>query len=727
MSKGAVIIKLFKTLLIVVPCIIIAALVIVALPKKEIIVLDEAGDLEYYDEPTYVTNSEMSFFYKKDQLSTYREQKQPDKPTYFKMSENIVTTDFTKEQVSIVPDISKNYSGSRSLLLHEGQVKEFVSLKDNTYTLKGGQTVLAENSFEIILDHGILGHSTATPHRIERSNTYYAAFTSELETMYFSFVSANEFVSINIGDLSGRVEYTLLDSKMQPITNGVNNSNSNIEIQYKGKAAAKYYLKLTGSYSENIAPYSIKLSSDNNEWMWQMGYTDLNTEASNKFDYYGDEDYYVLPPLVLQNINKSVMRFTKADTDINVVVYDENKTVLGQYVYKPNETGIISLYGLENAYAIGIYSYNGDASGKEYAFVFEHTEITMLDIGTYGFELSPVFLETEDYYTARIKTLDDKMITDVMYSPPAASIKISVKQPGNSKIIAAELNKPLPLVSGRNIVTLSIELGGLKKDITIVISHLPETVSYTDFAYTETTMPESYREKIEALKTAHPNWKFTFVKTNVDFNSYVNSQVGKFSAQEVAYRVDPRNFFDSKNIFMFEKSTYNESINYSVAGIKGIWDNDEIAQYIMDAAKSTGLSPYFIAARAALESGRGTSKLATGSVAGYAGYYNFFGIGAYDLDPNNGGAAKAKAENWTSKRRALIEGAAWINEWYISNGQPTIYFMKFCFIPDYSWHQYMTDIAAPAKDANLKYSAYIAAGTLEDEKEFIIPVFNNMP
>ena len=173
---------------------------------------------------------------------------------------------------------------------------------------------------------------------------------------------------------------------------------------------------------------------------------------------------------------------------------------------------------------------------------------------------------------------------------------------------------------------------------------------------------------------------------------------------------------------MFEKQNYNESA-YLESGVKSIWNNDTYVSYVMDAAKSTGLSPYFIAARAGLETGYGTSKLSAGTVPGYEGYYNFYGIGAVDSNPLVGGASYAKEQNWNSKRRAIIEGAAWVKRQYIGCLQNTIYFMKFSFTPNYSWHQYMTDIYAPQKDAQNYYKAHKSGGTLNSEIEFIIPVF----
>ena len=769
-------------------------LVIIALPDKEKIVLDSPGDLDAFDEPTYVTNSEMSFFYKRDQLSTYREQRRAEKSTYFKMSENIVTTDFTKNEPSILPEPGQTYNGPFSVVMYNGEPVEYTSVTKNGYVLKGGQEVSFDNAFEIILDSGIFGSSANTPHRISRQTTYYAAFTSKPESIYFEFESGNEFVSVQLGGLSGSVEYTLLDSSMNPIKNGWNNSSEAMEIQYKGKSSAKYYLKLTGFYEGELKPFFIKLPGDNNEWQWQMVYSELGVENKGIFDYYGDEDYFILPPDVTDNINKSVVRFTKADFDINVVIYDKERNVIGQYVYIPGETEAISMYGLENAYAVSLYSYNGEASGTEYSFLFEHTDITVLDIETYGFALTPEFSEENDYYTATVSSLEEKKITDVMHSAKNASITIKVKQQSGFET-EANLGDNLNLAPGRNTVTLTVEANGIKHEIVIVISDKTYDLSYgyitaqsatvyekatsgskkittlgkgtsvlivgedTDASFIhvqlcsgekigtygyvrksdifagleETTMPDSYAGYINDLRAKHPNWKFTFVKTGYDFNSYVSSQLGASSVlgnrqatlDEIKYYVDPRNFLNEQSVFMFEKQTYDESA-YSRAGVLSVWNDETFASYIMDGASSTGLSPYFIAARAALESGRGTSALASGTVPGYEGYYNFYGIGAVDSNPSNG-AVLAKEYNWNSKRRAMIEGAAWVKSQYISCQQYSIYFMKYSFVPGRTWHQYMTDIAAPYKDAQNYYKAHRAGGTLDNEIEFVIPVYDNMP
>jgi len=775
MVKAVIRVKLFKTLLFVIPCLLIAVLVIVAIPRPENYIYDEEGDLEAFDEPTFVTNSDMGFFYKKNQLTTYRKQKQPDKVYNVVMSENIVTTDFTKNEVSILPDVKNSYTESKNVVLWNGGIHEYITKNDKMYTLKGGAEVAAEEAFEIILAEGILGHSDITPHRITKGYTYYAAFTQKLETIYFEFETDNEFLSVMLGGLSGNIKYTLFDRNMKTIVTDSNYAKESIEIKYKDRGSGKYYLAVTGSYDESLKPFSVQLPSDDNEWMWQMVYSGANTEISGRFDYYGDEDYFVLPKDITDNINKSVVRFTKAAHNVNVVIYDADKKIIGQYVYDAAKQESISMYGLTDAYAMSVYSHDGANSGTEYAFVLEHTEITVLDIETYGFELSPGFSEDVDYYTATVQSLKEKKITDVMYSPKEASVLIKVTQQCGL-VTYARLGDDLQLGIGRNTVEVAITIGGVTQNMTIVISDPTHDVKYGKITtksnglnvgqkvlvigednnqyrlqiygentngkvytvprnnvyvgYKETKIPDTYKDKIESLKAKYPNWAFKYVDMNISLDDYVMTQVNdsildnsaiSATTEQIKNAVNPLNFFDEKNIFMFEDAFYNPNINYKTEGIKAIWNDDTYASYLTEASKMAGLSPYFITSRATIESGRGTSPLSKGTVSGYEGYYNFFGIGAEDKDAANRGGQKAKDENWNSKRKALIGGAIWIDDNYISNTQPTPYFMKFN--PYLSWHQYMTDINAPKKDAAFIYNANVAAGTLDSEHIFIIPVF----
>ena len=92
------------------------------------------------------------------------------------------------------------------------------------------------------------------------------------------------------------------------------------------------------------------------------------------------------------------------------------------------------------------------------------------------------------------------------------------------------------------------------------------------------------------------------------------------------------------------------------------------------AAKASGLNPRYILAHAALESAWGTSNYGKK-------YHNYFGIGAFDSNPDN-------AINYGNNgmESGLIEGAKWIRQNYYDAGQTTVYTMRY----NNGTHQYCT-------------------------------------
>ena len=86
---------------------------------------------------------------------------------------------------------------------------------------------------------------------------------------------------------------------------------------------------------------------------------------------------------------------------------------------------------------------------------------------------------------------------------------------------------------------------------------------------------------------------------------------------------------------------------------------------------------------------------------------------------------------WTSPALAIVGGAKYIANAYISKGQNTSYLKKFNVNPNgyYSMytHQYMANLRAPASEASRSFTAYQESGLSALALEFTIPVFNNMP
>ena len=86
---------------------------------------------------------------------------------------------------------------------------------------------------------------------------------------------------------------------------------------------------------------------------------------------------------------------------------------------------------------------------------------------------------------------------------------------------------------------------------------------------------------------------------------------------------------------------------------------------------------------------------------------------------------------WTSPKKAIYGGAAFIAESYIAKGQDSLYLQRYNVSPTaYYWsnnHQYATDIAYAEKQAKTMYTKYKDNDLLDSTFNFEIPVFDNMP
>lgn len=157
------------------------------------------------------------------------------------------------------------------------------------------------------------------------------------------------------------------------------------------------------------------------------------------------------------------------------------------------------------------------------------------------------------------------------------------------------------------------------------------------------------------------------------------------------------------------------------------------AESYMLAAEASGVSPYILALRTKNETGCKISS--NGQISGKAtaapGYYNYYSIGAYGANPMENGVLYAKSKGWTNPVIAMREGAKFLGNEYILAGQNTPYLEKYNVNTNASnglySHQYMTDITCIYREAFGMYDTYSELEILDNEFDFIIPVYNNMP
>ena len=227
--------------------------------------------------------------------------------------------------------------------------------------------------------------------------------------------------------------------------------------------------------------------------------------------------------------------------------------------------------------------------------------------------------------------------------------------------------------------------------------------------------------------------------------------------------MDPRNFLTADGIFQFENLSYNsetqneEGVKLILAGTaladsyytytdeNGNSQTKTYSETFLEAAKNSGVSPYYLASRTKQEVlvGMSKSESITGSVEGYAGYYNFYNIGANNStvsgqNVRNGlafasGTGSMSAEEktkymlpWSNPYNAIVGGAKYIGNNYINRGQNTIYLQKFN-VTSYSpySHQYMSNVEAAKAEAQKIYAAYKNMNHVSTI--FSIPVYENMP
>ena len=154
------------------------------------------------------------------------------------------------------------------------------------------------------------------------------------------------------------------------------------------------------------------------------------------------------------------------------------------------------------------------------------------------------------------------------------------------------------------------------------------------------------------------------------------------SRDEVAEYVNPNNFY--MDAYKYQFLDLSRPNGVSEDALNAFLENKGIlrgqARTFIEAAKDFGISEVYLAAHACLESGNGTSKLATGVEVNGTVVYNMFGIAAYDTSALYSGSQYAYNAGWTSVEAAIRGGAEWISKWYINseNGrQNTLYKMKW--------------------------------------------------
>lgn len=306
--------------------------------------------------------------------------------------------------------------------------------------------------------------------------------------------------------------------------------------------------------------------------------------------------------------------------------------------------------------------------------------------------------------------------------------------------------------------------------------------------------PADYQSALNALHQAHPNWVFKPVYVGDTFDYAVGQQMAVASRalvstyynecfrsmldrdynwqtntwkqwepgwagaseETVRYYMDPRNFLNENDIFMFESLIYEK---YQTQGaVEAALANTFMSNAKVPGAEYTyawlfcwigekyNINPVALASRVRQEQGAGTSDLISGKYAGYEGLYNYFNIQATGSSRDQivqNGLKEAKtgstmmlpdgtvsSGSWDTPTKALIGGSLKFANLYILKNQNTLYAQKFDYDGQYNgkyWHQYMTNIMAPYSEGNQVRRSYTNSGQLGNSFVFLIPVYEERP
>ena len=291
-------------------------------------------------------------------------------------------------------------------------------------------------------------------------------------------------------------------------------------------------------------------------------------------------------------------------------------------------------------------------------------------------------------------------------------------------------------------------------------------IKISNFINIDTARYPGYKEKIESLMKAHPNWTFELLYTGLTLDQATRGEAavhsrnlvpsdyggewvcsvcgtrlydsGLYCASEkaIAYYLDSRNFLDESNVFQFlDLNTYARD-SVSLEGIQAKVNGSFLENYaneINNACLNTNVNPYFIITRLIQEQGYSGTKIGKGMDGGDGKtYYNPFNIGA----SGNGyseiyanALARAKAYGWDTMQKAIEGGISFCKKNWLENYQNTLYQNKFDIDSRNGTalyeHQYMQNLFGAYSEGRILRSIYANTGKIDSSLTFIIPVYEN--
>ncbi|MBO5358250.1 MAG: hypothetical protein J6A78_02910 [Clostridia bacterium] len=405
----------------------------------------------------------------------------------------------------------------------------------------------------------------------------------------------------------------------------------------------------------------------------------------------------------------------------------------------------------------------------------------------------------------------NKVGVNVRADADSISNKICVLSDGTSVIVNGskeDISGQININTNRiyiwyNITFVSGEVthtGYVREDLITVTNHTitppdnnEKEIFIKPFEEQLAEFPESYHSYLTALHEQYPNWVFAADNINLTYqeaialenifprklvgsqyyswrsmdsgaynwntSSYVVTDGRWYAASRevIAYYMDPRNFLNTNDAYIFMKQSYDAS-SQSIAGIRELLKgrfmannyvdaNDmvyggDFALVIMEAARQSGVNPYILASTIIQEQGTYGSVFSNGTLT-YNGVtvYNFFNFGvngATESEKRANGARYAYNAGWTTRSAAIIGGAlkyAKPYTSYINNdldnpyyNQDTYFYMDYNILnPSKTYHQYAQNVADQVSSSAILRKLY--TGNVTTHLTFRIPVYkdNSLP
>ena len=339
--------KKFVYWIIGVPLIIIIALIIIAWPKgsNEKFIEDEHG---YYTgsqaekvKKDNIFNSKYLFF--NDDKITVSQAK------YYALSvldENINLKLKTKEKSQIdekivaineKTDVFNEDLKKISSLNENETVLKLLNKKigDNKYICIGeNQYVLSDKTSDLITSKIDFTTGKSMPYKINSNQNIRFAFCRRDDEICFEIESNSGFLCFDTSEFSNGASMTLLNSDKQVLKYLTAKKGESLGLTYKGSTQEKYYIVFNGDFNKNQKAVSLNFPKDANEFNKSMIIAKMDDEYKTKINYFGDEDYIVLPNKITKSLRNGLVCFSNLDFGVTVTAYDRYQNPLGRCLVK---------------------------------------------------------------------------------------------------------------------------------------------------------------------------------------------------------------------------------------------------------------------------------------------------------------------------------------------------------------------------------------------------------